>query len=127
MGLLRNMFGKPRARSWDAARSNRLLNDWVTGGVISADQEIKADLLTLRDRSRDLVKNNSEAGRFVNLVAHNVIGHKGIQLQPRLLSRTGKPKPFETTSRSCGITSRTPHHVPPTSIFGEFACASKRL
>ena len=50
---------KPRfARSYTDAKASRLLADFLSPSS-SADKEIQSALLTLRDRSRQLAKNES--------------------------------------------------------------------
>ncbi len=88
-GFFGRRIGRGPRVAWEGAASNRLLNDWVFMRSASADREIRLDLPTLRERSRDLVKNNSEIGRFINLIAHNVVGHQGIQLKPDLKTPQG--------------------------------------
>lgn len=75
--------------SFDGARMSRLLKDWIGMGMFSADLEIRDALFELRSRSRDLVNNTSELGRFVSLVCQNVVGQHGIRLQARLKDATG--------------------------------------
>jgi len=69
-------------RGFDAAKTNRLLNDWATGSK-SADYDIENDLETLRARSRDLCNNNDYGRKFMNLLATNVVGANGIRLQSK--------------------------------------------
>jgi lambda family phage portal protein len=71
------------------AQVNRLVLDWITSPV-SADREIRADLTLLRARSRELVRNNGYARRYVALVANNVAGPHGITLHARNAFGTGK-------------------------------------
>ncbi len=80
-----------RASSWSAADSNRLLLDWVWSHL-SADQEIRGDLLTLRGRARELVRNTSWGRRYIQLLRNNVVGHKGVRLQARLQNAQGLPR-----------------------------------
>lgn len=55
--------------------------DWVLSAVQSPDQEIKGNLRTLRNRARDLVRNNAHAARYLDYAVDNVIGNQGIRLQ----------------------------------------------
>lgn len=73
---------KPKKRNYEAAKTGRLLFDWVVSGTSGKDQ-IKQSLRVLRSRSRDLVKNDPYAKRFINLVKDNVVGPHGIRLQSR--------------------------------------------
>jgi lambda family phage portal protein len=77
-------------RSYAAAQVNRLTEDWYTS-ILSADQELKADLRRLRGASRSLVRDNGDASRYTNMIAENVIGHQGIQLQMEMMTTRGVP------------------------------------
>jgi len=68
------------ARSYAAAQLTRLTNDWVSAPV-SPDQDIRLALRIVRERARDLVKNNDYAKKFVNLCRSNIVGPKGFSLQ----------------------------------------------
>lgn len=70
-----------RSAAFSGATSSRLTADWVLASIQSADQEIRGDLRTLRARSRELVRNNDTAARYLDLVEDNVVGHEGIRLQ----------------------------------------------
>ena len=77
-------------RTYAAAMLNRLTQDWFTQ-ILSADQELKADLRRLRGASRSLVRDNAEASRYVQMLAENVVGHKGIQLQMQFMTTRETP------------------------------------
>jgi len=66
-------------RKYEGATTGRRTDGWVTHSN-SANREIQGALVRLRDRSRDLVRNNPYAKRGVTLIANNVIG-KGIHTQ----------------------------------------------
>lgn len=69
---------------------NRLTSDWILASIRSADQEIRGDLITLRARSRELVRNNDTASRYKGLVEENVVGDEGIRLQSQVKDQQGK-------------------------------------
>lgn len=60
-------------RGYDGARHDRLTRDWRAGPG-SADAEINADLPTLRNRSRDLVRNNPYVASAVRQLVANLVG-----------------------------------------------------
>jgi lambda family phage portal protein len=92
MSWLDRLFEKPAARNvYAGAQNNRLTADWVFAPVTSADQEVKADMRTLRARARDLVRNNGHAARYVDLVAEGVVGPNGFTLQSRATLANGEP------------------------------------
>ena len=64
---------------WSGGQLTRLTSDWVTV-PLSADREIRYDIWRLRSRSRDVVRNNGFATRFLAILADNVLGHRGIML-----------------------------------------------
>ena len=77
-----------RKRAFEAANTGRLFNDWMTQ-TKSADADIRYTLKAMRARSRDLTQNNDYARRYLDLVAANVVGPKGITLQVRAREPNG--------------------------------------
>src|SRR5512134_3853495 len=74
------------ARSYEGARIGRRTDGWVVAGT-SANAEIGTALTRLRDRSRDLVRNNPYAAKAVQAVVSNLVG-TGIMPRARA-SNTG--------------------------------------
>lgn len=72
----------PRRRMYEGAKVSRLTSDWVTAGT-SADAEIKGSLPRLRNRSRQLVRDNDYARQAIRAVRNNVIG-TGIRMQAQV-------------------------------------------
>lgn len=72
----------PRRRSYAGAAGSRLLADFVAS-TTSADGEIRYNLRRLRDRSRELSRNNDYMRRYLQLLSQNVVGEHGFQLQSR--------------------------------------------
>lgn len=60
-------------RKYEGASKSKRLSRWVAGST-SADQEIFKDLVTLRNRARDLRRNNPYAASAVRAITSNVIG-----------------------------------------------------
>src|ERR1700681_868289 len=77
-----------QAGGYKAAAFNRLTMDWATS-ILSADQELFADLRRLRGRSRALAKNNHYASKFLRQVEKNVIGESGITFQAKVKKQRG--------------------------------------
>ncbi len=71
-----------RLRQYAGANQGRLFTDFV-GSSFSADSELRTSLPILRNRSRDLARNNEYAKRFLNLIKTNVVGEKGFTVQVR--------------------------------------------
>src|SRR5512132_4333278 len=61
------------AALYEGARVGRRTEGWVAAGT-SANAEIGTALSRLRDRSRDLVRNNPYAGKAVQAVVSNLVG-----------------------------------------------------
>jgi lambda family phage portal protein len=60
-------------RSYDGAKTGRRTGGWTTGGT-SANSEIAPAIALLRNRSRDLVRNNPYAAKAINSLVSNAIG-----------------------------------------------------
>jgi len=98
MGLLNRLLGldkqqpqpQPRRkkRKYAAVDTGRLFNDFKASKS-SADDELKTALDILRDRSRDLARNNEYAKRYFELMKANVVGDMGFTLQVKA-SDSGK-------------------------------------
>ena len=81
---------RPRAHVYHGAQINRLHADWVMSSL-SANQALYTDLLTLRNRARELVISNATAARVPSLFSENIIGKDGITLQSNVRSTRGEP------------------------------------
>jgi len=68
------------SRAYAAAVANRLTSDWNAPDS-TADMELEAALPILRQRARDLERNNDYVRRFFHLLTTNVVGKNGIRLQ----------------------------------------------
>ena len=69
----------PRRRAYEGATVSRLTADWVTSST-SADAEIDGSLVRLRNRSRQLCRDNAYARQALRAIGQNVIG-QGIRMQ----------------------------------------------
>lgn len=74
---------KQGKRRFDAAQYNRLTHSWAQADR-SINTELRADLDALRRRSRDLVKNEPLAQKYMEMVTTNVVGANGFTLQARV-------------------------------------------
>jgi lambda family phage portal protein len=97
MGLRTELFKKfgfepirkPQQRAYQGARISRLTADWITSGT-SADSEIKSSFKALRNRARQLCRDNDYARQALRVIQNNVIGH-GIKHQGQVrMQRGGK-------------------------------------
>ena len=75
-------------RAYAAANPGRLFADFKASER-SADSELSPVLKVIRSRSRDLVRNNQYAKRYMSLLKTNVIGGKGFGLQVKALDSVG--------------------------------------
>jgi lambda family phage portal protein len=75
-------------RQYAGAEFNRLTTDWQATST-SADSEILGSLRALRDRSRQLIRDNETALNAQRIITNNVIG-QGIGLQAQVKDAKGK-------------------------------------
>ena len=68
-----------RRRAYEGAMVSRLTADWVTSST-SADAEIDGSLVKLRNRSRQLIRDNGYAQQALRCIVSNVIG-TGVRMQ----------------------------------------------
>lgn len=78
-------FEKRYERKYEGADAGRRTSGWNTGGG-SANAEIASAGTYLRNRARDLVRNNPYAARGVQVIANNVVG-RGIKTQIKVDTR----------------------------------------
>ena len=78
----------PKIRKYQGANTGRLFNDFRQTST-SADAELKDQLRLLRDRSRDLARNDSYVQRYLNLMQSNIIGSNGIRLSMKARNDDG--------------------------------------
>lgn len=81
---------RPSLRMYAGARITRLTSDWFSKWT-SADAEIKTSLRLLRDRSRQLVRDNPYAKQAKRTTQINVIG-QGIKMQAQVMQLRGKKR-----------------------------------
>ena len=89
MAWYNKLFGnnqKPKKRifkrSYAGASTGRLFADFLTSSL-SADAEIKDNLRLLRDRARELARNDAYVARYLNLMVSNIIGKHGIRISSK--------------------------------------------
>ena len=69
-------------RKYEGADAGRRTAGWITSGK-SANAETSMGIIKLRDRARDLVRNNPYAKKGIQVIANNVVG-KGIVTQIKI-------------------------------------------
>lgn len=90
MGIL-DIFSRKKPlkkRAYAGANQGRLFSDFVASSR-SADEEIKGALKVLRNRCRDLTRNNPYARRFISLAKANTVGERGVTLQVKARNDNG--------------------------------------
>jgi lambda family phage portal protein len=78
---------RKNTRAYDGARLNELTSDW-SSFTSSADSEIVQGLRSLRNRSRDLCRNNDYISGAIDFIVDNVVGH-GSKFQSQVKRRRG--------------------------------------
>lgn len=85
-----NRFVQQQVRQYEAAGRGRRTDNWRSP-YTSASAEIQLALSTLRNRSRDLVRNNGYGKNAVRKIANNVVG-PGIMPNPVMTSAPQEKK-----------------------------------
>lgn len=80
---------KPKARAYAAAAHNRFVSSWMANAT-SVDAEIRSSFPALRNRARQLARDNDYVRSFLRVVQNNVVG-KGIGFQSHIEGLDGKP------------------------------------
>jgi lambda family phage portal protein len=75
-------------RNYGGANQGRLFADFP-GSMFTADGDLNQALPLLRNRCRDLARNNEYAKRFLTLMKTNVVGERGFTLQVRARNQDG--------------------------------------
>ena len=101
-------------RNYAAANQGRLFEDFKASNR-SADTELRPALTTLRNRARDLSRNDPYARRFLNLMRVNVVGDYGLSLQVKARNVDGSldvigndqiEQVFADWARACTVDGR---------------------
>jgi len=88
MGIFDIFRKKEKKRNYKASQYTRLINDFVTNSK-PEDEILKSSLQTLRDRARNLARNNPYARKFIQVYVVNTIGANGVTLQNRAKDDSG--------------------------------------
>jgi lambda family phage portal protein len=76
-------------RTYAAAKNTRLVGDWIEANS-SGNQEIRMSLRTMRARARQLARDDDYFKGFCDTAVTNVVGQKGIKLEPNAVDAEGK-------------------------------------
>lgn len=74
--------------AYAGAEFSRLMADWLASSL-SPTREQKFDLLTLRNRAREMSRNSPLAEQFFTLLEQNVVGYTGFKLQGQVRNNDG--------------------------------------
>ena len=88
LDLFKRTPAPQKKRMYAAAGKGRLFADFRPGDR-SADSEIRWALPDLRNRSRDLERNNEYFQRYLHLLRTNVVGEQGFKLQVKARNPDG--------------------------------------
>lgn len=103
--------GPSSVREYEAASTARRFSDWSSGNAFSANAEVAKGARALRERSRDLVRNNAYAAAAIRALTSNIVG-EGISprcttVNPELARQVdelwAKWAPFALVSLPLGI------------------------
>lgn len=90
MGIISKLENKSLAvRNYSGAKNTNLTADWLTTGLV-ADELLRWQLPKLRERCRDLQRNNDYMKNFLRKLKVNVIGPNGIQMQSKARLKNGE-------------------------------------
>lgn len=81
----------PARRRFAAAVIDRTTASWVPATADDINRELRTDLDALRQRSRDIARNNDLGRRFVKLCGRNIVGSQGVLLQARVVNPDNTP------------------------------------
>ena len=87
LGFGRNANPLKNLRAYQGALVSRLTSDWMSS-QLSADAEIRNSLRKLRDRSRELVRNNPYARQAKRTTQINIVG-TGMKFQSLVVQQRG--------------------------------------
>lgn len=85
----RKRASKRAGNSYEAAQVGRLFADF-TASSGSADSELKVSLQIMRERCRDLSRNDPYVKRYIKLLQNNVVGKDGFSHQVKALTNDGR-------------------------------------
>ena len=78
----------PRRRSYAGANTGRLFADFLSS-TRSSDSELKPALRIIRNRCRELARNDEYVRRYLGLLKTNVVGPTGVNLQAKARNADG--------------------------------------
>jgi len=80
---------KKGRRMYAGAQTSRLTSNWIAGNS-SADAEIKGSLKQLRQRARQIGRDNPYGRQAIRSIVSNVVGPVGFKIQSQIKQQRGK-------------------------------------
>lgn len=83
----------PRAivvRGYGMAKTGRLNSDWLAEST-TEDRTLRSDMVLMRDRARDLARDDDYAKRFLGMCETNIAGPGGFRFCSEVVNSAGKP------------------------------------
>lgn len=74
-------------RQYSGAGFGRTLNDWIASST-SGDAEVRTSLRTMRNRSRQLARDNDYVKNALRTIQNNVVG-QGVNMQAQIMGKRG--------------------------------------
>jgi len=84
----RKAAAAPRRRSYAGANTGRLFADFLSS-TRSSDSELRPALRIIRNRCRELARNDEYVRRYLGLLKTNVVGPTGVNLQAKARNADG--------------------------------------
>ena len=88
--LIEHIENTMGVRKYDGAARGRNTSDWQSNSA-SSNVEVQRDIITLRDRSRELARNNPYIKNWLRVMPNNIVG-TGIMPNPIVIGRSGSAK-----------------------------------
>ena len=85
---LKKATPQKQKRNFNAASTSNLYASWIPSNN-TANIDIKKDLKSIRNRSRELMRNDDYAKKFKRMIKSNVVGSQGIKLQNQAKDTNG--------------------------------------
>jgi lambda family phage portal protein len=78
--ILRRSLAQSHIRNFAGAQSGRTVENWFSSST-TINQLLESHLVTLRNRSRALARDDNYAKKFIGMVKNNVVGPDGFKLE----------------------------------------------
>jgi lambda family phage portal protein len=93
-----SVAAKSSRRAYAAAKLTNVTSDWIMSPV-TADADLRAGMVPVRVRARDLAQNNDYAKAYLRALKKNVVGADGFTLQVKAVDYAYDPKTGKTAPK----------------------------